>query len=278
MEIGERIGVELFSEYMEKFGFTEKTGVDLAGEAVGIIHKAENMGAVELATTSFGQSFQITPLQLLRSASAIVNGGYMITPHFGIGIADHDGDIIEYFDYGKGEEILSVETSEIMKKVLESVVSEGTGIKAYLSGYRIGGKTATSEKLPRGSGKYIASFMSFAPAENPEVIVIIMIDEPEGVHYGGTVVGPLMQEFMSNALPYLGIEQVFTEKELEELTNIKGVVPNVIGSTLSEGKGILIKDGFLFDIQGEGEFIINQFPPSGEIINKENKIIITLGE
>ena len=161
MEIGERLGAETFLEYMQKFGFMEKTGIDLAGEATGIIHKLENVGPVELATMSFGQSFQITPLQLLRAAASIVNGGHLITPHFAKGIADENGNIVENFQYEQGDQIISRETSETMKNILESVVSEGTGNKAYLSGYRIGGKTATSEKLPRRSGKYIAYFQNY---------------------------------------------------------------------------------------------------------------------
>lgn len=276
MQIGEQLGVETFMDYMDRFGFNEKTGIDLAGEAVGILHKTENMGPVELATTTFGQSFQITPLQLLRSASAIVNGGYLITPHIGLGVADEDGDIIEYFDYGESEQIISKETSDTMKTVLESVVSDGTGNKAYLSGYRIGGKTATSEKLPRGSGKYIASFMAFAPAENPEFMVVIMIDEPQGVYYGGTVVGPLMQEFMLNALPYLGIEKIYTESELKSLENIQGIVPNVVGLTLNEAIKILKENGFAYTINGDGDNIKNQFPPEGEIINKSMEIMLEI--
>lgn len=276
MQIGEQLGVQTFTDYMEKFGFNEKTGIDLAGEAVGILHKAENMGSVELATTSFGQSFQITPLQLLRSASAIVNGGYLITPHIGLGTADEDGDIIEYFEYDKGEPIISQETSEIMKKVLESVVSDGTGNKAYLSGYRIGGKTATSEKLPRGSGKYIASFMSFAPAEEPEFMVIIMIDEPQGVYYGGTVVGPLMQEFMINALPYIGVEKIYTDEELKVLEGVQGVVPELVGLTYNEAVKILNDSGFKGDFFGEGSIIKSQFPPAFEVVNKNMLISIEL--
>ena len=278
MQIGERLGSELFLEYMDKFGFNEKTGVDLAGEAVGIIHKLENMGPVELATTSFGQSFQITPLQLLRSASAIVNGGHLITPHFGKGIADEDGDSIETFEYEKGEQIISKESSETMKKILESVVSEGTGNKTYIPGYRIGGKTATSEKLPRRSGKYIASFMSFAPAENPELMVLIMIDEPQGVYYGGTVVGPIMKDFMSNALPHLGIEPIYTQKELEELAKVQGTVPDVEGLTLNEAKNSLYEAGFQGKAHGEGEVVGEQFPPSGEIVNIETEILLYLEE
>lgn len=276
MIIGEQLGAETFLSYMEKFGFNEKTGVDLSGEATGIIHKLENMGAVELATTSFGQTFQITPLQLLRAGSAIVNGGYLITPHFAKGIADEEGDMIEEFLYDRGEQIISEETSETMKRILETVVSDGTGNKTYLSGYRIGGKTATSEKFPRGNGKYIASFMSFAPAEDPEIMVIIMIDEPQGVYYGGTVVGPLMKEFMSNALPYLGVEPIYTEEELLELESIKGVVPDVSNISFSQAKQILYEVGFQGKFYGEGEMVREQFPPAGEIVNIETEILLYL--
>ncbi len=263
MEIGERLGAETFLEYMQKFGFAQKTGVDLAGEAVGIIHKLENIGPVELATMSFGQSFQITPLQLLRAASAIVNGGRLITPHFALGIADEEGNLVESFVYDEGEQIISVETSETMKKILESVVAEGTGSKAYLPGYRIGGKTATSEKLPRRSGKYIASFMSFAPAENPQVMALVLIDEPQGVYYGGTVAGPVMQELLKNALPYLGIEPVYNEKEAEEAAEAQTEVPDVTGMAPAQAKNMLYQAGLSSEYRGEGETVSRQLPPAG---------------
>lgn len=276
MEIGERLGPEKFLEYMQKFGFAQKTGVDLAGEATGIIHKLENIGPVELATMSFGQSFQITPLQLLRAASAIVNGGYLITPHFGKGIADEEGNIIENFQYERGEQVISQETSETMKKILESVVSEGTGSKAYIPGYRIGGKTATSEKLPRRSGKYIASFMSFAPAENPQVMALVLIDEPQGVYYGGTVAGPVMQELLRNILPYLGIEPQYSEKETVEASKAVTTVPDLAGMTLGEAKNALFQAGLSAQTETEGETITRQTPPAGELVNKGTKVILSL--
>lgn len=276
MEIGERLGPEKFLEYMQKFGFAQKTGVDLAGEATGIIHKLENIGPVELATMSFGQSFQITPLQLLRAASAIVNGGYLITPHFGKGIADEEGTIIENFQYERGEQVISQETSETMKKILESVVSEGTGSKAYIPGYRIGGKTATSEKLPRRSGKYIASFMSFAPAENPQVMALVLIDEPQGVYYGGTVAGPVMQELLRNILPYLGIEPQYSEKETVEASKAVTTVPDLAGMTLGEAKNALFQAGLSAQTETEGETITRQTPPAGELVNKGTKVILSL--
>ena len=276
MEIGEWLGAETFLEYMQKFGFTEKTGIDLAGEATGIIHKLENVGPVELATMSFGQSFQITPLQLLRAASSIVNGGYLITPHFAKGIADEMGNIVENFQYEKGEQIISRETSETMKNILESVVSEGTGSKAYLSGYRIGGKTATSEKLPRRSGKYIASFMAFAPAEEPQVMALVLIDEPQGVYYGGTVAGPVMQELLQNILPYLGVEQKYNEKEAEAAAEQQTVVPDLVGLPLNEAKAELFQSGVSAEIRQAGEVVERQMPPAGETVNKGTKIILHL--
>jgi stage V sporulation protein D (sporulation-specific penicillin-binding protein) len=207
MEIGEWLGAETFLEYMQKFGFTEKTGIDLAGEATGIMHKLENVGPVELATMSFGQSFQITPLRLLRAASSIVNGGYLITPHFAKGIADENGNIVENFQYEKGEQIISRETSETMKTILESVVSEGTGKNAYIEGFDIGGKTATSQTLPRSANKYISSFVGFAPAENPSVLTLVVIYNPQGIYYGGTIAAPVCRTIFENILPYLGIEK-----------------------------------------------------------------------
>lgn len=276
MEVGERLGAEKFLEYMQKFGFAQKTGVDLAGEATGIIHKLENIGPVELATMSFGQSFQITPMQLMRAASAIVNGGYLITPHFGKGIADEEGNIIENFQYERGEQVISRETSETMKTILESVVSEGTGSKAYIPGYRIGGKTATSEKLPRRSGKYIASFMSFAPAEDPQVMALVLIDEPQGVYYGGTVAGPVMQELLRNILPYLGIEPQYSEKEAEEASKAVTTVPDLLGRTLGEAKNALFQAGLSAQTETEGETIARQTPPAGELVNKGTKVILSL--
>lgn len=277
MEVGERLGAESFLEYMGQFGLLEKTGIDLAGEASSIVHELENIGPVELATMTFGQSFQITPMQLLAGASALVNGGYAITPHFAKEVVDAEGNVLETFAYDKGEQIISTETSEQMKTILESVVSEGTGSKAYLSGYRLGGKTATSEKLPRGNGKYIASFMAFAPAEDPEVIALVLIDEPQGVYYGGTVAGPVMQEIMSNILPYIGVEPVYTEEELAEVEKQKAVVPNVSGMDVAKAKKTLQEAGISHFSVGEGEVVQGQFPPSGEEINVATEVILYFG-
>ena len=207
VEWGRRVGVDNMYLYMGKLGLLAKTGIDLSGEAGTIIHKQENVGAVELATMSFGQSFQITPVQMLRAVSAIVNGGRLVTPHFGLYTSSSDGSVVNEFAYSTEEEAISSQTSEMMKQILEGVVSEGGGTKAYIEGYSIGGKTATSQKLPRGSGKYISSFIGFAPAENPQVIAMCLIDEPTGVYYGGTIAAPVVKTLYENILPYLGIEK-----------------------------------------------------------------------
>lgn len=207
IEVGLRIGAERYFDYMKRLGLLRKTGVDLPGEAGTIIHKIENVGLVELATMSFGQSFQITPLQLLTAASAVINGGNLVTPHFGMYASDSDNNVVKTFDYNISESVINKETSETMKYILEQVVAEGGGKKGQVEGYRIGGKTATSQKLPRGSGKYIASFIGFAPADDPEVIAMCIIDEPVGIYYGGTIAAPVIQELYENILPYLNIKK-----------------------------------------------------------------------
>lgn len=274
MEIGEKLGVQKFYEYMDIFGFNEKTGVDLPGEAIGIMHKEEKVGPVELATMSFGQSFQITPLQLLRAISSVINGGELITPHFGTKIVDENGNVVEELKYEKGERTISKETSEQMKSILESVVAEGTGNKTYIPGFRIGGKTATSEKLPRKSGKYIASFSAFSPAENPQVIALVLVDEPQGVYYGGQVAGPVMKELLENVLPYLGIEPEYTEEELKMEETREITVPNLIDMTIDDAKKLLTEQEINFEVDGSGNTIRTQFPPSNEIINYDEKIIL----
>ncbi|MEG2774641.1 MAG: penicillin-binding transpeptidase domain-containing protein [Acetivibrio sp.] len=213
MEIGARVGGTEMYKTFQKLGLFEKTGVDLPGEAASIMHKIENIGAVELATISFGQSFQITPLQLLRAASAVVNGGTLVTPHFGIRTESQDGTFIKKITYSEKTQVISKETSEIMKQLLESVVAEGTGHKAYVAGFRIGGKTATSEKLPRSSNCYIASFLGFAPAENPKLMALVLIDEPTGIYYGGTIAAPVVGELFENILPFIGVKPEYKEGE-----------------------------------------------------------------
>ena len=274
MDVAARLGSDKFYEYMIKFGFDKKTGIDLPGEAVGIMHKKDKIGPVELATMSFGQSFQITPLQLIRAISAAVNGGRLVTPHFAMELKDETGATVKTFEYEDAGNPISAETSEKMKKILESVVAVGTGNKTYIPGYRIGGKTATSEKLPRKSGKYIASFCAFAPAEDPQVIAIVLVDEPQGVYYGGQVAGPVMKELLTNALPYLGISPRYTEEELE----IDGVAPltvaNYVGMTVGNAKNEAAKAKVTIEVIGEGENVKSQFPPEGTAINQNSKILL----
>lgn len=274
MEVAERVGADKFYDYMVKFGFKSKTNIDLPGEAVGILHSKDKIGPVDLATMSFGQSFQITPMQLLSAASAAVNGGYKVTPHFAKQVINNEGEVITSFNYGKTEQIISTDTSERLKKILESVVSEGGGKKAYIPGYHIGGKTATSQKLPRGSGKYTASFLSFAPADDPVIMTLVIIDEPKGTYYGGVIAGPVMKEVLSNALPYLGIQPYYTDKEkdLEEVQKI--IVPDFKGKSKNEANKYATEQGVKVDIQGEGTTILSQFPLEGETINKTSKIIL----
>lgn len=205
IDVGQRLGVEQYYRYFIQFGLKGKTGVDLPGEASTIMHKKENMGPVELATVSFGQSFQITPLQLITTAASIVNGGTRVTPHFGIRAVSQNGEQVHTFTYPQKEGIVSRETSETMRYILEQVVAEGSGKRASLPGYRIGGKTATSEKLPRSLKKYISSFLGFAPADDPQVMALITIDEPVGIYYGGTIAAPVIADIFQNILPYLEI-------------------------------------------------------------------------
>lgn len=201
--VGLRLGVDNYYKYFKQFGLLDKTGIDLPGEAGTIMHKKENIGLVELATISFGQSFQITPIQLAVTVSSFVNGGKRVTPHFGVRVADTDGSNSQSFAYRVRENVISAETSETMKYLLEQVVENGGGQKAYIEGYRIGGKTATSQTLPRGSGKYIASFVGFAPADNPEILALCIINHPQGVYYGGQIAAPVVKQLFENILPYL---------------------------------------------------------------------------
>ncbi len=208
IEVGMRLGTENFYKYFEKFGLMGKTGVDLPGEAATIMHKKENVGQVELATMSFGQSFQVTPMQMATTVCSLVNGGERITPHFGIAVYDAEsGEKEETISYGKRKRILSKETSEKMRKILETVVSEGGGKKAQIEGYRIGGKTATSQTLPRSANRYIGSFIGFAPVDDPQVAAMAIIYNPQGIYYGGTIAAPVVRDIFDNILPYLGIER-----------------------------------------------------------------------
>ncbi len=275
MEIGARVGVEKMYEYFKKLGLFQKTGVDLPGEANSIMHKPDKVGVVELATVSFGQSFQITPLQLMVATSAVVNGGTLVTPHLGVEVRSSDGSRIWELDYKTSTQAVSKETSETMKELLEAVVSDGTGKRAYLPGFRIGGKTATSEKLPRSSNQYISSFIGFAPADNPQVIAMVLIEDPVGIYYGGTIAAPVIASLFDNILPYLGIEERYSEAEIAKYNIGTFEMPDFLGKSKKEVKDMLkIYDfGELYSL-GEGETVTEQFPLSGETVNKDSDLIL----
>lgn len=207
MTMGLRMGPEMFYQYFTGYHLLEKTGIDIPGEAGTIMHELENIGEVELATMTFGQSFQITPVQLATMVSSVVNGGRRITPHFGVAVQDRDGKVLREFSYRTEEGVVSEEVSAQMRGILEKVVSEGGGNKAYIEGYRIGGKTATSQTLPRSAHKYISSFVGFAPADDPQVLALCIVHDPQGIYYGGTVCAPVVKNIFENILPYLGIEK-----------------------------------------------------------------------
>ncbi len=212
IELGMRLGTDNFYKYFHQFGLLERTGIDLPGEAMTIMHNKKNVGPVELATVSFGQSFQITPIQLATTVSSLVNGGNRVTPHFGVSVKNDQGELVETLQYEVKEDIVSSDTSQVLRSVLEQVVSEGSGKRAKIEGFSIGGKTATSQTLPRSANKYISSFLGFAPAENPQVLALTIINNPQGIYYGGTIAAPVVQEIFSNILPYLGIEKKTEEQ------------------------------------------------------------------
>lgn len=211
MDIGERTGVDGLYEYYHKLGLFDRCGIDLPGEANSIMHKKENVGPVELATMSFGQSFQVTPIQFMSAVASVINGGYSITPHIGQKVMDSETGETSVLEFEEKKQVISENTSLQMREMLEKVVAEGGGSKCAIEGYRIGGKTATSEKLPRGTGRYISSFIGFAPADNPVVMAVVLIDEPEGTYYGGTIAAPVVRDIFLNILPYLGIDKVSNE-------------------------------------------------------------------
>ncbi len=275
MEIGARVGIDGLYETFRKLGLMNKTGIDLPGEASSIMHKTENVKAVELATISFGQSFQITPMQLLSAVSTVINGGNRITPHLAMYAKNTEENTVKTYQYEGESGVVSESTCETMKMLLEAVVHDGTGKRAYLPGFRIGGKTATSEKLPRSSNRYISSFLGFAPAENPQVVALVLIDEPEGIYYGGTIAAPVIGEVFDQVLPYLGIEPVYSEDE-QKLDGIGSfTVPNLVGMKREEVQKLL--KAYEFEevyYSREGEVITEQFPEAGEEVKKNTNLIL----
>lgn len=276
IDVGLRLGVDNFCKYFQQFGLLKKTGIDLPGEAGTIMHKKENMKAVELATVSFGQSFQITPIQLATTVSSIINGGNRITPHFGVSVTDAEGNTLKKFEYPVEKGIVSEDTVAKMRYILENVVAEGSGNKAYIAGFHIGGKTATSQTLPRGTGRYISSFLGFAPADDPQVLALTVIHNPKGIYYGGTIAAPVCKEIFENILPYLGIEQRYTEQELKDNEIGEIVMPDFIGQPKSVVEDWIKENGMQIEYMGEGENVIDQFPLKNERISKNNNILVYL--
>ena len=278
MEVGARLGIDNMYKYFNQLGLFNKTGVDLPGEANSIMHKKENVEAVELATISFGQSFQITPMQLLVASSAVVNGGRIVTPHFGMEVTNSEEKTIKELEYKETSNVISKETSETMKMLLEAVVFDGTGKRAYIPGFRLGGKTATSEKLPRSENKYISSFIGFAPANDPQLIGMVLIDEPVGIYYGGTIAAPVMGDVFENVLPLLGIDPQYSQEEKEEHDIGNIIMPNLLGKEKKEANKILRDLTYTGEIYylGEGDTIIEQFPLAGEKIDKSSDLILYL--
>ena len=272
IDIGSRIGSSDFYKYFEAFGLAGKTGIDLPAEAQSLFYNADGLGAVELASSSYGQSLSITPIQMITAAAAAVNGGYLVRPHVVKQIIDTDGNIVESYDTEVKRQVISAETSAAMDGILERVVSESSGRNAYVSGFRIGGKSGTGQKLSAGEGKYVASFLGIAPADNPEIAVLVLFDEADSYSiYGGTIVGPVVGSIMSDVLPYIGIDPIYTD---EELNWIDVATPNIEGMSLTEATAELQKNGLTSQVAGYGTRVVSQFPLAGQSIPRGSVVIL----
>lgn len=272
MTLGSRVGATKFYKYFKKFGFTEKTGFDLPGEASGTFHEMSNFNDVELATSSFGQSFIVTPLQLITAYTAITNGGKMVRPHIAKQLVDDDGNVIKNFDTEVIRQAISKETADSIRDILEGVVSHGTAKNAYIKGFRLAGKTGTSEKTPRNSGKYVASFVGFAPANDPEIIGLVMLDEPMGdSHMGGQIAAPTFKKIFDQVLRYMDIEPQYTDEDLQ--TNEK-TVPNVEGLKREEIAKAFGESGLKYNIIGSGDRVLNQVPKGGSTLSEGSTVAL----
>lgn len=266
IEIGLSLGVENFSKYFRAFGFAEKTGFDLPGEAVGSYHKEADMKTIDLATSSFGQSFTVTPIQMITALSVVANGGYLMKPYVVKQVIDAEGNITKNTEPTVIRQVISEETSRKMREVLEGVVSEGGGKNAYVAGYRVAGKTGTSEKLPRGSRQYVASFLGFAPADNPQIAVIVLLDNPKGgVYYGGMIAAPVVGKIIEDSLRYMGVEPQYTD---EEMRDADVIMPETRGKTVNEAKMLINEKGLKYQIIGDGETVVDQTPKPGMGLSK----------
>ena len=272
IEIGARVGASKFYDYMYGLGFREKTGIDLPGEDVGLIHERGGFNEVELATYSFGQGFTVTPIQMITAVNAVANDGMMVKPHIVKRFVDSSGNVVKEFGTEEIRQIVSQSTSKQLREVLESVVSEGSGSGAYIRGYRVGGKTGTSEKTPRGNGKYIASFIGMAPSDDPEIICLVLLDEPTtGVYFGGIIATPVARSIMEETLSYLKIEPSYTA---EELATMETTVPNVVGMTVDEANKALESASLKYALDGSGEIVLNQLPKAGVKVNQKSTVML----
>ncbi len=272
IEVGGRVGKENFLRYVKGFGFRDKTGIELPGETNGIFHDIGNFKEIDLATSSFGQSFNVTPLQMITMVSAVANGGKLMKPHLVKGLVDSEQNLIVEYKPQMVRQVISEETSRTMCEILESVVSVGGGKNAYLAGYRIAGKTGTSEKQPRGNGKYVASFVGFAPADDPEIVCLVILDQPPvgAVYYGGLIAAPVVKNILEESLQYLGVEPEYTQ---EELALIDITVPDITGKTKAEAEKMLRAVGVNISIKGSGDIVIDQVPKAYSKLAKNSKVV-----
>ncbi len=276
MGVGERVGADRFIRYFKNFGLDAKTGFDIIGESQSVFHKPETFREVELATSSFGQSFNVTPLQMVAAISAVVNGGKLYKPHIVKELKDKDGNTVKTIEPTMVRQVISEQTSATMREFLEYVVTDGTGKNAYIKGFRVGGKTGTSEKQPRGNGKYIASFLGIAPADDPELLVLVAIDEPTGyLHQGSQIAAPVARNIIEDSLRYMGAEPQFSA---EELATMQATVPEVRGLTVADAKNALTTAGFGIKVVGGGDTVVDQLPkPAASLSKKSNVIVYTEG-
>lgn len=272
IEVGARVGKEKFMEYVKGFGFRDVTGIELPGETSGIFHVAEYFKEIDLATSSFGQSFNVTPLQMVTMVSAVANGGKLMKPHLVKQLVDENQNVVEEYEPTVVRQVISEETSRTMRQILESVVSEGGGKNAYLAGYRIAGKTGTSEKQPRGNGKYVASFVGFAPADDPEIVCLVILDQPPvgATYYGGLIAAPVVKNILEESLQYLGVEPEYTQ---EELDRIDITVPDITGKTRKEAEAILKEVGVNISFRGTGDTVLDQVPKPYSKLARESKVV-----
>ena len=276
INVAQEMGVETFYEYVEAFGLTEKTGIDLIGESSSVFHNKDTMGISELSSSSFGQTFQVTPIQMITAVNAIANGGKLVQPYIVKEVQDKDGNVISSTETSVKRQVISENTASRIATMLEDVVATGTGKNAYVPGYRVAGKTGTSEKVGNrnedGSKKYIASFCAFAPADDPEVVVLILIDEPRGGSYsGGTIVGPIVGDILESTLQYLNIEPRYTEEELQDMDVY---APNVVSQTVEQATAAIEEKGLSVRVIGSGETVVSQNPESSQPIPKDGTVIL----